>query len=82
MIKSSNVKRNKSPEHLITLSTRELEVLQLIVMEKTTAEIGDILFISEHTIKTHRKNIMNKLGAINMAGMVRRAYEEGFLMLG
>jgi DNA-binding CsgD family transcriptional regulator len=51
-------------------------------MEKTTSEIGSILFITEHTIKTHRKNIMVKLGAINMAGMVRRAYEEGLLMLG
>ena len=73
--------QNKSPDHTIHLSTRELEVLQLIVMEKTTSEIGDILYISEHTIKTHRKNIMLKLGAINMAGMVRRAYEEGLLVL-
>lgn len=73
--------QNKSRDHIINLSARELEVLQLIVMEKTTAEIGDILFITEHTIKTHRKNIMNKLGAINMAGMVRRAFEEGLLIL-
>jgi DNA-binding CsgD family transcriptional regulator len=76
------IMQNNSPDHTIHLSARELEVLQLIVMEKTTPEIGDILYISEHTIKTHRKNIMVKLGAINMPGMVRRAYEEGLLVLG
>lgn len=65
----------------IKLSAREFEVLQLIVMEKTTSEIGEILFITADTIKTHRKNIMFKLGAINMAGMVRRAYETGVLEL-
>ncbi|MBK8503494.1 MAG: helix-turn-helix transcriptional regulator [Saprospiraceae bacterium] len=68
--------------HIIKLSTREIEVLQLIVMEKTTSEIGEILYIAPDTIKTHRKNIMQKLGAINMAGMVRRAFETGYLVLG
>lgn len=65
----------------IKLSAREVEVLKLIVMEKTSGEIGKILYIAEDTIKTHRKNIMIKLGAINMAGMVRRAYEAGILQL-
>jgi DNA-binding CsgD family transcriptional regulator len=74
--------RNKSHDYIIKLSARELEVLQLIVMEKTTSGIGSILYISEHTIKSHRKNITTKLGAINMAGMVRRAYEAGVLVLG
>ena len=66
----------------LKLTTRELEILQLIVMEKTTSEIGSILFITSDTIKTHRKNIMLKLGAINMAGMVRRAFESGVLQVG
>jgi DNA-binding CsgD family transcriptional regulator len=51
-------------------------------MEKTTSEIGELLYIAPDTIKTHRKNIMSKLGAINMAGMVRRAFEAGYLVLG
>lgn len=74
--------QHENNHHLIKLSTREMEVLQLIVMEKTTVEISNILFITPDTIKTHRKNIMTKLGANNMAGMVRRAFEEGFLLLG
>ncbi|NND32785.1 MAG: helix-turn-helix transcriptional regulator [Saprospiraceae bacterium] len=73
---------HENNRHVIKLSTREMEVLQLIVMEKTTIEMGNILFISPDTIKTHRKSIMMKLGANNMAGMVRKAYEEGFLSLG
>jgi DNA-binding CsgD family transcriptional regulator len=66
---------------MTNLTARELEVLQIIVMKKKTSEIGHILFITQETIKTHRKNIMLKLGAVNMAGMVRRAYESGLLVL-
>lgn len=73
--------QSRTDQHTIKLSARELEVLQLIVMEKTTCEIGNILYITPDTIKTHRKSIMIKLGAINMAGMVRRAYEAGLLVL-
>lgn len=47
----------------VDLTERELEVLQLIVQEKTTKEIADQLFLSEKTIETHRGNIMLKLKA-------------------
>ncbi len=61
------------------ISRREKQILQMIVDEMTTAEIAKQLFISFGTVETHRRNIMNKLGARNTAGMVRIALEHGLL---
>jgi len=57
------------------LSRREKEILNLIIQESTTQEIADKLFISFGTVETHRRNIINKLGVRNTAGMVRVAFE-------
>ena len=57
------------------LSRREEEILKMIIDEKTTQEIADILYISFGTVETHRRNIMIKLGVKNTAGLVRVAYE-------
>lgn len=63
----------------VELTERELEILQLIVEEKTTKEIAEKLFLSEKTIETHRGNIMLKLEARNIAGMVRKAIMLGLV---
>jgi DNA-binding NarL/FixJ family response regulator len=57
------------------ISRREKEILGLIINEMTTSEIAQKLHISFGTVETHRRNIMNKLGARNTAGMVRIALE-------
>lgn len=57
----------------IELTDREKEVLNLIVQEKTTKEIANLLSLSEKTIETHRGNIMQKLEVKNIAGMVKKA---------
>ncbi len=57
------------------LSNREIQILAMIIEEKTTQEIAESLFISFGTVETHRRNIMIKLGAKNTAGMVRVALE-------
>lgn len=44
-----------------TLSRRELEVLKLLGRSKSTQEISELLFISLHTVESHRKNIRRKL---------------------
>lgn len=61
------------------LTPREKEILQLIVQEKTTREIADVLNLSEKTVETHRGNIMLKLEARNIAGMVRKAIMQGLV---
>lgn len=62
----------------IILSAREIEVITLIAEGMTNVEISDKLFLSKHTVNTHRKNIMNKLGVKNTAGIVMYAVKERF----
>ena len=57
----------------IKLSNRELEVVRYISEGYTNSQIADKLFLSSHTINTHRKNIMAKLGVKNTAAIVMYA---------
>jgi DNA-binding NarL/FixJ family response regulator len=57
------------------LSKREIEIMKFIVAEYTTQEIADKLFISQHTVNSHRKNLLSKLGLKNIAGIVKYALE-------
>lgn len=57
----------------ISLSERELEIITLIAEGHTNGQIGEILHLSTHTITTHRKNIMAKLGVKNTAAIVMYA---------
>lgn len=72
-------KKDKPKSLFPKLSRREKEIVQLILDEKTTQEIADQLFIGFGTVETHRRNIMNKLGARNTAGLVRTVLEYGLL---
>jgi DNA-binding NarL/FixJ family response regulator len=60
------------------LTAREKQVLQLIAEGKTSKEIGALLFISIHTVHSHRKNIKNKLDLRKNADLVRYAIEKGY----
>ena len=55
------------------LSPREKEILQLIAEEHTSAEIAQMLFISEKTVEKHRASLMEKLNVRNIACLVRAA---------
>lgn len=57
----------------VLLSERENEIIKLIAEGQTNQQIADLLFLSNHTINTHRKNIMAKLGVKNTAGIVMYA---------
>lgn len=61
------------------LSPREVEIIRLIAQEMTTAEISRQLFLSEHTIETHRKNIIRKTGVKSIIGLMNYAREQGLL---
>jgi DNA-binding NarL/FixJ family response regulator len=61
------------------LSPREVEVLRLASTGKTNAEIGDALFISEATVKTHMLRAFGKLGVPNRTAAVTAAIERGLL---
>lgn len=61
------------------LSDREIELIRLIADELTMKEIAEKLFLSEHTVKTHRKNIMAKLEVRNTAGLIKKAFILGLI---
>ena len=63
----------------IVLSNREIEVLTLISVGLTNVQIAEKLFLSSHTVNTHRKNIMQKLRVNNTAAMVMYAVKSGFV---
>ena len=62
---SSNVSNEKADE----LSPREKDIVREIALGKTNKEIGSALFISTHTVITHRKNITRKLGIKSVSGL-------------
>jgi len=61
------------------LSDREIQVLRLIVDGKTTLGIADQLNLSPDTVKSHRKKLLHKLGASNVAQLIANAFSKGLL---
>ena len=71
-----NISKKSPPgQTAIDLTPREAEVLQLIIQERTTAEIASELSISTRTVDTHRRNLILKTGVRNTAGLVRFSLE-------
>ncbi len=62
----------------IELTEREEEVLKLICIENTNAEIAEKLFLSIRTVDGHRNNLLAKTGCKNTAGLVVFAIRYGF----
>jgi DNA-binding NarL/FixJ family response regulator len=63
------------------LTTRELEVLQLIVHGKSNKEIAIVLALSVNTVAVHRANIMQTLGIHNTAELVVYAIRQGLVSI-
>ncbi len=59
-----------------TLTTRESEIVQLVALGKTNAEVAERLSISDGTVKTHLNNVFKKLGVRNRAELALRTARE------
>lgn len=59
------------------LTPREREVLQLIAEGKSTKQVASGLHVSVKTVETHRRQMMDKLGVFNIAGLIKFAVREG-----
>jgi len=68
-----NPKKSKAMQ---SLTERELNILRLLIEEKTVAEIAEEFEISPRTVENHKSNMMEKLNAKTMIGLVKKAYEE------
>jgi two-component system, NarL family, response regulator len=64
------------------LSQRELQVLAQMALGKSNKEIGQILYISEYTVKTHVKVILKKLNAIGRTEAIAIASHRGLITIG
>lgn len=64
-----------------SLSSREKEILQLIVEGKSSKDIGGMLFISSKTVDSHRKNIMDKLELHSLPELTKYAIKIGVISL-
>ncbi|HHM21521.1 MAG TPA: response regulator transcription factor [Bacteroidetes bacterium] len=63
----------------LTLSRREQEILELISKGLSSQGIGKTLFISKHTVETHRKNILRKLDFNTSTELVKFAVQQGLV---
>jgi DNA-binding NarL/FixJ family response regulator len=63
----------------ISLSSRELEIIQLIAKGLTSKEMSEKLFLSHHTINTHRKNILKKLEVKGTPELINYAFAMGMV---
>ena len=61
------------------LSAREIEIIQLVTKGKTEQQMAKELHISKHTVHTHRKKMMKRLGLHSAVDIVRYAYENGLV---
>lgn len=61
------------------LSSRELEVLNLIAREYNNAQIAEQLFISERTVEAHRRNIFIKTETKSIVGLIKYAINKGLI---
>lgn len=75
LIDAGKDKARKKEEITKILTSREIEVLQMISMEMTNEEIAQKLFVAKRTIDTHRQNLINKLQVKNTVGLVKIALQ-------
>ena len=70
---------NEEESHDYNLTKREIAVLVLVAEGLRSKEIADQLNVSEHTVMTHRKNIMQKTGIKSTAGLTMYAMVNGLI---
>jgi len=75
-----NIAKNEELSFSKTIVTkREREIIDLIGKELTVDEIAEQLFLSKHTVETHKKNIFFKLQVKTNAGLVKKAIQLGYI---
>lgn len=68
---------NRNTRSLDSITPREVDVLRLLAEGRTSREIAKELFISRHTVDTHRRNLLKKLGCKTVVDLVQIAYANG-----
>jgi two-component system, NarL family, response regulator DegU len=77
MVNKSSRKKNVNLSNQITLTERELEVLEHICEGTTSPQIAELINLSVRTVEGHRNRIMERTGTKNIAGLVAWAVRNG-----
>ncbi|MGZ8165093.1 MAG: response regulator transcription factor [Methylobacter sp.] len=78
--RAQSIEKRRVQNRLDQLTTREKEVLRLIVSSYSSKEAAKILNISNRTIEVHRANIMEKMQAENLSDLMMMAMQSGLLL--
>lgn len=70
---------NTSQDVLLDLSSREIEVLNLIALGYTNQEMSEKLFLSKRTVEGHRQSLIEKTGSKNTAALIRLSVLNGII---
>jgi len=73
-------RKKKKEEGFEELSQREMDVIKLMTRGYNNRQIAEILFISEHTVKVHIRNIFRKIGVVDRTNAVLWALERGLVL--
>lgn len=71
--------QEKENDRIELLTEREIEILKLIADGLSNSEIADELFISIHTVHSHRRNMLKKLGLKNTAELLKIGYQNDLI---
>ncbi|MEZ0451121.1 response regulator [Sphingobacterium thalpophilum] len=74
-----NKKTDTGLKQVPKLTRREKEILSYVAKGLTTNQIADALFISSHTVESHRKNLMEKFQTKSVTAAVKSAIEYGLI---
>lgn len=80
-VSNNDTEKEDSMESDMLLTKREIEIIKLIVKDKSNQEIADNLNISLRTVETHRRNIMQKLNVKTVVALVRYALNKNIAAL-
>ncbi|MDI9869568.1 response regulator transcription factor [Flectobacillus roseus] len=63
----------------VPLTPRELEIVRLVLQNKSSVEISETLFVALNTVHTHRRNLMKKIGVNTSIGLMQWAIKHGLV---
>lgn len=74
-------KENKPNQDQVHITSREKEIIKMIAEELSNQEISEILHISQRTVETHRRNIMQKLEVKSVVALLKYAVKNNLITL-
>ena len=75
------ISETRSPSPLESLTSRERQILQLVVEGSSSARVADILAVSPKTVDTYRSRIKQKLGLRDITALIKFAIQHGITSL-